>query len=287
VSGLIGAGLALWLLPLSEATRQRNHALKPIREEFVPVQDLQLTDGLAGSLGNIRTDENFVSLNLYPGGNLFLTGQVSRSALAEVIVQCASVGIVVYPNEVSIQNGTNEAIRMEWIHLRNDDDHPTASDRLLRIFHRPSPSPVKQFDDPDVIPTEDLHLRDRNGWVFAAMGLGATGDPGIAFADSKGVRLVWFQHKSDLEPDWWELAVWDGKGYLRLDIKARPGQPLDLVVYPDDIATQYVADFASHRLVQQDSNHGSKLTFLAAVSLRSRLPIQLTDNRGRKLWSGP
>jgi TPR repeat protein len=98
----------------------------------------------------------------------------------------------------------------------------------------PSHVPAKRFDDDTAIPTEDVRLKNRNGWVFASLGLGAgPGSPGIAFADSSGnVRVTWFQRES--AENWWDIAVWDTAGEMRLSLQLRPGQSPNLVVYPDD-----------------------------------------------------
>jgi hypothetical protein len=273
---LVGAAGAFWW------QSSRNAFKKPVREEFVPAQDLSLTGRAGTPLGRVDVSDGLVTLYLYTdeGGSYVSASVYSDSS--RVYVNCVGnqegTGIIVGLNRTDVSDLKRGYVFGEWKDL-------TAFDRLLISF---LPSRGLRFDDSWVVPTEDLHLRNREGWVFGSLGLAANGDPGIALADARGtVRAAWFERgqlgKGEL--DGWDLAVWDKAGVMRLSLQLRPEESPNLVSYADKISTQYVLDFASHRLMPRDDAHPSVLTWLPAMKTLSREPIQLADNRGHKLWS--
>ena len=144
-------------------------------------------------------------LHLYAGGGLFISASVYGDG-SRIFVQCYGDGVwtavILDDDGVTVSDSTRGAILAQWKNSMRRDEGLLS--RLRGLFV-PSHITVKGFDDPDTVPTEDVRLRNRHGWVFASLGLAASGSPGVAFADSSGaVRLTWFQHKGIAET----LAEW-------------------------------------------------------------------------------
>jgi hypothetical protein len=243
------------------------------------VGDINLTE--VGNSGG-----GLVALNLYAGGGLFITASVYSDG-SRVFVQCLGNGTgtseILDDDGVTVSAGTRGSILAPWM-----QQEPSLFHRLRYMFG--GSAIMKRFDDPDAIPTEDLRLRNRRGWLFASMGLGSSGSPGIVFADASGaVRVAWFQHRAaDVrEPDWWEIVVRGKTGQQRLNLQLRPGEPPDLALFADDIGTQYALDFGSNKLVPSEAARPAALAWLPSMQTHPQAPIKLADNRGRKLWSAP
>jgi hypothetical protein len=278
-SGVVGATAVLWWQSAHSSAIDRSRG-KSVHEAFVPEQDLSLSDHAGRPIGRISVSDGLVALYLYTASDSWLSASVYSDS-SRVFVQCAanheSTAITVNANGADVSDLKRGFVFVQW------------SDLTLwnRLRYALMSSRGKRFDDSLNLPTEDLRLRNRQGWIFASLGLSASGDPGIALADSNGsVRLTFFQRQLG-QQNWWDLAVWDIAGDMRLSIELRPGFPPDVVHFADDLGAQYVADFQAHRLVRKDDAHSGALSWLPPVQAAPQLPIQLSDVRGRKLWSAP
>jgi hypothetical protein len=241
-----------------------------------------LTDQTGAPLGHIAVSDGLVTLWLYTGGSSAIWASVYSDS-SRVFVNCGGkgdMGITVGENRTDISDVKRGYVFGEWKDL-------TTVDNLRNLL---LPSRGRRFDE--YVPTEDLHLRNREGWVFASLGLSESGDAGIAIADKRGtVRLTCFERKAlrdpSSEPEWWDLAVLDKSGRMRLSLQLRPAQVPDLVLYPNEIGEEYVLDFGSQKLKHRDDNHSSDLSWLPPIQTGPRGQIQFVDNRGRKLWGAP
>jgi hypothetical protein len=216
-----------------------------------------------------------VTLNLYTSGRGSYVLAAVHSDPGRVYVSFGGNGetsISFDPGQIIVSDSKRGAIFGGWADPSN------------------SSSKGKQFDDDLVLPSEDVHFRNRQGWVFASLGLAANGDPGIALADARGrVRVTCFERRllGDATSDGWQVAVLDQSGAMRLSLGLRPNEAPDLVFYMDDISTQSVLDFGSHRFTPKDDAHPSTLGWFPSMQIRPRGKIRVADNRGRMLWSAP
>jgi hypothetical protein len=283
-AALLGAGAVLSWQRYRDANGQ-SHQEKPIREEFIAAQDLSLTDSAGDPLGRLDVSSGLVTLYLYTdsGG-----GQSSASVYSDssrVVIRCAGnadeTGIIVDPNRMDISDlkrgyvggelGVPEWRNSRWHRFRN---------ALL-------PSDGMRFDNDWILPTEDVRLRSRNGWIFASLGMSNNGEPGIAVADaSQNVRIAWFQRRL-LDSQWWEIAVFDKSGEMRLVLQLRPGKAPNLVLYANGLPTSDLLDFGTHRFANDNRIQMNTLGWLPAMQRLPQAPIRLQDNRGRVLWSAP
>jgi hypothetical protein len=220
IAGLsVGAvGLCLGFAFWWRATSAPQHSLRQVREELVPTQALQLQDGTGKDLGyiGVLTEEptRFKSLSLdlahfavYESGRTTLTLQKLVTATID------DDGFFVGDGQP--HSDRNPYVSGKWEYKSRRDRarlYPFRS-RLERIQSLLSPPKGRSFGDDDTVPTEDLRLRDRNGWQFATLGLDSRGNPSIAFADSKSVvRLVWQVIDPDRKmfpgagPTWWDFV---------------------------------------------------------------------------------
>jgi hypothetical protein len=281
VPAVLGAAAVLWWQSAYPGGKYHSHsAERSVREEFVPEQDLSLDDDAGRPIGRISVSDGLVALYLYTARDSWLSASVYGDS-SRVFVQCAgnheATAITVNANAAYVSDLKRGFIFVPWKDLTT----------WTRLRHSLMSSRGKRFDDSPNVPTEDVRLRNRQGWVFASLGLSSNGDPGIALADSNGsVRLTFFQRQLG-QQNWWDLAIWDVAGDMRVSVELRPGFPPDVVHFADDIGAQYVADFQAHRLVHKDDAHSGALTWLPAVQASPQLPMQLKDVRGRKLWSAP
>jgi hypothetical protein len=279
VSAMTGAAAVLWWQSAHTSVNVGAPG-KSVHEEFVPEQDLSLNDHAGSPIGRVSVSDGLVTLYLYTGSDSWVSTSVYSDS-SEVFIRCAgnnqATSITVRANGTDISDSKRGFIFGEWTDL-------TLWNRI-RYAHMTSRG--KRFDDSPNVPTEDLRLRNRQGWVFASLGLSSSGDPGIALADSHGsVRLTFFQRQLG-QRNWWDLAVWDIAGDMRVSVELHPGRVPDVVHFADDVGAQYVSDFQAHRLVRKDDAHSSALSWLPPVQAATQLPIQLSDVRGHKLWSAP
>ena len=287
-SALLGVGLAIWLCP---PTRHRErHKQSTTREEFVPVQTLQVRDnenlllevGVGDGLISLESFGNVggpaVSMNVYrDGGRVGLTVQGKRRGDATVIVEDKGF-------TVTYGGGNHMSFFGNWVQLLKPGFVDHVHSLLISQF-QPS---RKRFDD--VIPREALRLRNRQGWQFTSMGLTESGDPGIALADAKGVvRGVWVQRRGlvSVDPDWWEFSIFDRTGHLRVSLEMRAGKPPDLVIFADNIGGQYILHSGKLVKLEPDDNLQSDLPWLSSVETRPTRPVRLLDNSNKTLWSAP
>lgn len=284
-SALLGAGGALWWQSWRiDPANRRGHPEKPVREEFVPAQALSFTDGAGSMLGRLDVSVGLVTVYLYStGGGSYVSASVYSDS-SRVFVDCVGngegTGIIVGLNRTDVSDLKRGYVFGGWTGLSKLD--------IIRNGFLPSRGP--QFDDERLVPSEEVHLRNGEGWIFASLGLAASGDPGIALADARGtVRVAAFERRllGNAESNWWDVAVFDKAGEMRLSLYLRPDEVPNLVFYLDNLATQYVLDFRSNKLTPRDDAHQSKLAWLPSMEIRPRGPIQVRDNRGRSLWRTP
>jgi hypothetical protein len=281
VSAIAGAGITLWWQSSrASLANLRGRTGEHVREEFVPAQDLSLTDGAGAPVGRVNVSDGDVTLYLYTGRESSVLVRVYSDS-SRVYVACQGnedeTGVIVSWNRTDISDMKKGDVYGGWTDL-------TKWDRLRNLY---LPSRGIRFDHEAAVPTEDVTLRNRQGWVFASLGLASSGDPGIALADSRGtVRATLFE-RGDFPSAWWDLAVWDKAGKMRVSLELRPEKAPSLVLFADDLGTQYVPDFGSHRLVRSDESHQSMISWLPDMQNHPRRPMRLADNRGRKIWEAP
>jgi hypothetical protein len=276
-SALVGAVAVLWWqLPRVAESRH-------VRDEFVPTQDLSLTDATGFPLGALSVESGLVTLHLYTGGTSGVYSQVFANIYSggrvyvDIEGRGEMTGITVGLNHTDVWDFKRGSIYGAWTDLSEWD----------RTRNQFLPSRGIHFYDDAALPSEDIHLRNRDGWVFASLGTTATGDPALALADAQGsVRLMWALRRGVQEADWWwDVAVWDKAGIMRMNLELRRGQKPDLVLFADRLGTQYAVDFVGHKLVTCDNAHSSALAWMPSVEFgERRMPIRVSDNRGRKLW---
>jgi hypothetical protein len=287
VSALAGAGAVLrWQSSISAQHRGTTEP-RGIREEFIATRALELrndenpllTVGIDDDYVGIMSYGNggpWVAMDIYPGGraSVHIYGSIHGKGGGDVLAIAEDDGFMV--------SGGANPVFGRWTQLLK----PGFFGQIHELMSTSRPT-GKSFDD--VIPTEDLRLRNRNGWRFASMGLTDSGDPGIAFADSKGVvRAVWvLRQRPRPGPDWWEVSIFDKSAHLRVSLELHPGKPPDLVLFADDIGGQYYTDFDSGKLTRKHDSSQSALPWLSQVQAIPARPVQLLDNRHRKLWSAP
>jgi hypothetical protein len=283
ISALVGGGTVFLWLSHAKMTNNQSRAEKTVREESIPTQTLSLQDGAGNLLGGIDVGDELINFHLYAGGDLSILADVDIGT-GNVLVRCAA-----HDNATSLIFNAADGV---LIKDRKRGDFYVSKLGQLSVFEwnrKKIFGLVKRFDDSDAVPTEDVRLRTRKGWVFASLGLGAgPGHPGMALADANGrVRVTWFQREGSDESDWWDLSVWDLTGAMRLSLQLRAGIPPDIVLLADDSPFQRVLDFGAQKLVGKDDAHPSTISWLPPMQTRPRRPIQVADNRGRKLWSAP
>jgi hypothetical protein len=284
--GAIGV-LCLQFIRTNPAMRSRHST--QIREELLPSQQLTMTDATGNPVGNIYLSDGLIALSLSLTGNgshLLLDVHSDSSIVYIHFVGNSDIGdtpIMLHPNIVQVSDLKRGYISDTW----SNDVAASALDRLRNAF---SPPTGRHFDDDMLLPTEDVRFRHKSGWLFASFGLTSVGHPGIAFADEQGtVRIAWFQRKSPnpSTPDWWDIAVFDKPGKMRVSVQLRPGEPPDVVFFTNDLGLPHVLDFASHKLVPRDAGHPSSFSWFPAMQVRPRSPIRITDIRDRLLWRAP
>jgi hypothetical protein len=133
-------------------------------------------------------------------------------------------------------------------------------------------------------------LHDREGWQFASLGLTESDDPAIALADLNGiVRFAWVQRQTEfsLEQDWWDMAVFDKTGRLRVSLELHPNEVPSLIIYPEAPGFQYFADFSSRKLAALNEQSQSTVSWLSVMRGHPARPVRLLDNRKKVLWKAP
>ncbi len=283
ISALLGGSTVLWWQSHAKTTISRSRAERPVHEEFVPPQTLSLRDRVGNLIGGIDVGDELINLHLYAGGDLSILADVDTGT-GNVLIQCAAKD-----NGTSLVFNAADGVlirdrKQGEFYVSRLGDHSLSHWYRKKLF-----GPIKRFEDSETLSSEDVRLRTRKGWVFASLGLGAgPGHPGMALADADGrVRVTWFQREGSDESDWWDLGVWDLTGAMRLSLQLRPGVRPDIVLLADDSPFQRVLDFGSQKLVGKDDAHPSTISWLPPMQTRPRRPIQVADNRGRKLWSAP
>ena len=131
---------------------------------------------------------------------------------------------------------------------------------------------------------------DTDGAILDSYQNKAGHSPHTREAKSKGYStsaIVDFMSANMSEADWWEVVVCDKKGEMRLDLQLREGEHPDMVLFADDWGARYVLDFGSRKLVPKGESLPSALTWLPSMQNRPLGRIEVTDNRGRKLWRSP
>ena len=264
-----------WRAGQREVTEERStgqgRVTNPVRQEFIAAQELSLTDAAGDPLGRLDVSTGQVTLYLYytgSGGGYVLARVYSDSS--RVFLECAgrdreATDIIVGPNSVDISDLKRGNISGAW---------PISK-----------PTKGKRFDDEWILPTEDLRLQDRQGWVFASLGLAKDGAPGLAVADaSHAVRMAWFQRELLNDP-YWEIAVLDESGEPILNLQFRTDGPPNLFLYVNRLPTSDVLDFGTHEFTNDGAIHTNTLGWLPPLQIRPQAPIRLLDNRGKVLWS--
>jgi hypothetical protein len=282
-SAILGAFLALRWQHASSTPLYQKHSDRQVREQFVPAQELVVYDAKHRIIASINVGGggfNFASFFWNP--KELLTLSFYQSGRISILARDFSLITDGNSNESAFVVGGGQGTQPifgEW---------PQHERRLFHsigdlISHR-KPS-WKVFDD--VIPTEDLRLRNREGWVFATLGLNEAGCPGIAFADGAGVvRGVWFQ-RCPPGPEYWDFAVFDKGGKTRVSLELHPDQPPNLVFF-GEMGEYLVADMRSGKLVEEkDHQRGGPLSWLGPMTVRPVGPIRVVDLRGRQLWIAP
>ena len=281
--------MTFWWLSSTSDRAQENRNAVHVREELVPAQTLELEDNAGQPSASIALSDAYLTLTLYSGAPEPIAVNIYRDGRVGLIL--GTLTAIVEDEGYSLSDDTpgTHAIVGEWKSFKKNPNWLIRLRRLIPLDKRHS---WKTFDDPDVLPTEDLELRNRKGWRFAAVGLDASGDPGIAFADSEGaVRAALLQRHPEYlpraEPDWWDLALFDRSGKLRLSLELHSGKVPNLVVFADDVGSQYYADFHSGKLTPKDNESDAALSWIAPMKARPQRPIRLSDNRKRTMWSAP
>lgn len=295
-SALAGFGLLLWLHAVISAQRRSGNP-RGIREEFVASQGLELRDATGLTVGTLVNTEQLKSLILDTGLG-FAKGEIyeNRAMLSVGIVtadRATGIDVEIRDDGFAItgrREGNDSRFGGEWgYRSRAQHEHADIAKRLSMLFAHPEAA-GKRSDDDDLIPSQDLQLRDRDGWQFAALGLRANGNPALAIADRDGtVRVMWTQSTEPVDANSWELAAYDKRGNMRADLELHPDRTPDLVIFADDIGTYYICDFKSGTLVP-DVNHSDSrnaLSWISPMQGRHTIPLGLFDNRNRKLWSAP
>jgi hypothetical protein len=279
-SACLGAGLALGMRSSISTGHQGSLKQPSIPEEFVPAQTLQLKDN-ENKLLEVGVGDGFVRLGLWYGvANMIVSrdgGRADLSVQDNVRVVTEDQGFI-----ATNLGGDGTTYSGKWIQPLKPSLIEHFHSLLLAQFQTSS----KSFDD--VIPREELRLRNRQGWEFASMGLTESGDPGIALADAKGVvRGVWVQRRS-LDSDWWEFSIFDKMGCLRVSLELHPGQAPNLTFLADQFGLPYVV--RARKLVKLEytgDNSQNALTWLSSLKTHPTRPVRLLDNRNKMLWSAP
>ena len=86
--------------------------------------------------------------------------------------------------------------------------------------------------------------------------------------------------------EWWDFAVFDKSGNLRVNLEMHPDEPINLTTYPEEGGEFYV-DFKSGELKKKQNDSDGRMAWLAPVKLNPHRPITLSNNRDQKLWSAP
>jgi len=284
LSALIGAGCLLWWQSSASASRQEFREQSNAREEVIPAQTLNVVRGPRQPIADIDVGNGLVSVRLFSGARGWILANVYETG--RVYLACdgpsSEVSVGVDEDGLMVRDRDRGVIFAKW----KESERVTGwASKIRRVL---APPPLGKKVD-DVIPTKDLRLRNHQQWRFATLGLTKSGDPGIAFTDTKGgVRLAWVQRQAPAgDQDWWEFAIFDGGGHLRSSLELHPGQLPDLVVFGGDLGGQYYPDFRAGKLVPKTQNFQSMLLWLPVLDAQLSRPIQLLDNRHRTLWNAP
>lgn len=174
--------------------------------------------------------------------------------------------------------GQNEALRFE---LKTADGpfrefRSKSADNLSPADEYPPKKPDWELHQ--LVPTEDVRLADRNGRVFAILGLSANGQPSVVLMDENRIAAWWLVAQPSI------LAVFDDYQSVRLNLKF-VGTPMPYLEVLAGVRSYYI----DPTLVQEVRYGpiGGEMLWLGHPTMYPTEPVQLLDQRLKVLWSAP
>jgi hypothetical protein len=134
-----------------------------------------------------------------------------------------------------------------------------------------------------VIPSQDVELFDKDGAVFAVLGLGRGGEPTLALFGKGGtLQLAWTYSYIGRYP---ELHLFDDKD-IRVSIETSPPSSVRLILSEPD--GEYVLDPNTYEELPKGRGPlNGELPWLRHRIGPPKLPIMLLDQRNNVLWRAP